>query len=263
MRLSFRGVLLSAILFGIGVCIGWVSRSPGVNNSPASAPMLAMSQPKSAVTSSTTAIPERASAAMPPVNVAMDRLKAYAWLKGKQPHLTLPLFGEDGLDSTFVALFDLTPSEAASLELATHRAKDQLLELARHVARVDVDRSHGKVTVDVPSVPGKGGQIYDQLLAAFGSVLGPEKFQQFNTLEGDAFDRSFGSFGVAMKKYEVTVRVDQRGQTWFDVRASSSEPNSSSTSNSAVSRQDLAKYFPLLVGIVPPDLSSPPSPPSN
>ena len=263
MRPPVRGILLSTISFGLGACVGWFSRSPVLNNSPAPIPMLASSPPKVAATIPAVATTERASKAMPPVSVAMDRLKAYAWLKRTQPYLSLPLFGGDGLDPTFVALFDLSPSEAASLELATRRAKDQLLDLARQVAKVDVDRSHGKVTVDVPSMPGKGGQIYDQLLAVFGTALGPEKFQQFNALEGDVFDRSFDSFGVAKKKYEVTVRVDQRGQTWFDVRTSSSEPNSSITSNGSVSPQDLTKAFPPLDGIVPADFSSVPSPPSN
>jgi hypothetical protein len=195
-----------------------------------------------------------------PIDAAAERLNALVWLKRNGlDHLQLPVFGADGLAPQFIEIFGLSPSETATLNEGIRHARSAILAAARAAATVSVGADKGSVTVNVPSVPGKGGQVYDDLLAQFRNVLGPDRFEQFDAIAGTSFESALDSFGAEASRYELTMRLDQHGRSVFDIKRSFTMPNSSGWTSSTVYPEDLANAFPVLSGLVPPEVRPPPA----
>jgi RNA polymerase sigma factor (sigma-70 family) len=142
----------------------------------------------------------------PPISV-LQRLKLITEMRQKRWSPIMGLFlGDDGkADGSFVSLFGLDPKEEARTQAAVDRARTKLAELERDHGVVTRD-AEGNVVLKVQPFPSEGGKIYDQLLAEFSQILGPERYDAFRQIALQGCERSFGQFGIGERTYTFSHR---------------------------------------------------------
>ncbi|HTQ30059.1 MAG TPA: hypothetical protein VMI53_02515, partial [Opitutaceae bacterium] len=137
-------ISFSAVLFSIGVCVGWFAHSFQAEKyggtekiAPPSGPALVeTSRPveSNAATAKVTAS-QPAVATEPTNDATLERLKALSWLnQNKLSFVNLRVFGSNGLAPSFIRVFGLSDSQVETLNRATQRAKNQEFDLERKVA---------------------------------------------------------------------------------------------------------------------------------
>lgn len=213
--------------------------------------------PRTAKAVAATALPVRTSA-------AQTEIETWQWLKGR--HLSLhisPIGHFDGrpeIDSNLALMLGLTPGEFDRLNAAIQKTYRKFDELAiqRATSRVSAD---GKtLTVSVPSLAQQGNSLYTGLLQTFENVLGPQRFQLFNAVAGDAFDNSFNSFGVDPVTYVLTLQPagNGGGTPQYSVTSSyrQASPSGVGWRSGSLSLASLDKEYPVLAHFLPPNLDS-------
>jgi hypothetical protein len=262
----YRYFIVALVFFGGGAAFGWWQR--GRVAEPPS-PMLVRHATSEAVAKAPVAVARAAAAS--PSSVAdvpsrnarneetpLSRLRALDWFRTNAGgYFGIGVFVGDSLNPDFIRAYDLSPAEVAALESALRGAKTELTAMAIQGATVQIDTAATKLTATISPTPVKGGEVYDALLTTFRSVLGPDKFNLFNKLSGESFDRGLDAYGAARLSYEVTKRNDPSGGLLYVIKRSSVLPNSNGNSMSMVPPDGVEKFDPVLAKLIPPEFSSP------
>jgi hypothetical protein len=128
---------------------------------------------------------------------AQGEWRALANMKAQniaQPRVTV-VSRNGQLNDTFVALFDLEPSDRESLQLAINRSTEKLAALEAQNATVSRDEK-GIVTIAVKAFPGPGGVVYDELMKSFYDTLGQERYGAFLALGALQVEVALAMFGA-------------------------------------------------------------------
>ena len=112
----------------------------------------------------------------------------------------------DSFNRELVLLLGVTPAELEQLDVATKNTKKSLDDLAIHAASRRVSDDGKTLIVTVPSLSAESGALYTNLISTVKQVLGPERYQLFDDLSGEIFDRSFDQFGLNPLTYELTLK---------------------------------------------------------
>jgi hypothetical protein len=164
----------------------------------------------------------------------------------------VPVFDGDSLDPKFIAAFNLSPEDVSKLQEATQKAKERMQDLAAHAAQLQMTKG-GDMIVDIPSLAGKGGEVYEQLLGDFKTVLGADKFSDFNAVAGNSFDHAFDSFGAEQSHYQIVRQTDRTGNMSVQVKKTYTLPDGSGTAETTVDAAEVDRKYPLLAKIIPAD----------
>jgi len=160
--------------------------------------------------------PEDGTAANARANAAaMDRL--HTFVEFQQEHLatiSLPIInGNSKLAAGFTDLFNLTPSETATLQQAIDQARQQTDQIMATNAGVSRN-ADGSVLISVPPVAA-GSSIRDGLMDAFAQILGPDRNKAFLALQStdrrDSLDNMFSEFGTQQRTITLTRQTSPRG----------------------------------------------------
>ena len=169
-----------------------------------------------------------------------------------------PVLG-DALNTDVVEVLDLTLVEKELLDSAFKQAKQHLDELREHAASRQVTADGKKLIVTVAPIPTEGSAVYSNLVTTLKQVLGPERYQLFNDVTGDSFDRSFESFGLNTVSYELSLEpISQPGSApnyaFKQSFKAADGSGSSGWSNGTMDRSSLEKSFPVLAHFFTPDI---------
>ena len=156
------------------------------------------------------------------------------------------LMESDILNSEFAFVFGLNTEEVDKISQALKIARDQMLNLQRSSLTSNFDPGKNCLTLTFPSIPRRGGEVYDQANAVMRSVLGPDRERYFDKFSAEAFDRAFDGFGTVEKTVVVTPVVGGSGTTYYTIE----EKTSNSSSTSRMPLDMLRKSFPLIASQV-------------
>lgn len=189
-----------------------------------------------------------------------QRLAVIAWLKARGLPLGIGVtqFPNEQLSPLFISVFDLSASEVARLNASLDHARSQYDTLVGRIATGGINPDGAQLTVQVPPMPAEGGAIHDALFAAFQQVLGPERFQLFDIVAADNFERSFDGFGLGEVRYtmELNPIVAANGFRTYRITRHSSNPDGSRmTSNNQLDVESALKRFPVLKRFIPGDIN--------
>ena len=206
-----RNILVVVSAFALGLCTGrrlWTDHAPTLpdhlpaqNNErqsvPAAVPLAKIQAPSPATNQ--------------PISTK-TRLEVLASL-GHQPNVwgggfrCHPIDRFDGckINAEFAFIFGLSAPEVQRLNQTIARTEAQVMEMQRTALQAGFDEKSGVLSIEVPSLPKKGGAVYDQLLAEMKTVLGDERSQYFDLMAGDSFDAAFSHFGLAAQ--QMTVKL--------------------------------------------------------
>ena len=265
-----KPVLIWFTGLALGLVGGWLARSQWSGPAPATTGSVASTPaaPKSLVPASGIR-PEPALEMREPLDPAKaqrlqtaSRLSTLAGEKKRGLMINVPVFsfGNEGIDPTFARVYDLNPGEVAVLNEAIKATKEKFTAAAIQNAKAQLSSDGSHLAVEVPPVVDQGGVIYDQLLQTVENVLGPERFQSFNALSGDAFDSGFGSFGLWSSRYELSATEQKvgKGVPIYRVLVTSNGPNGSSTSDNSITLKSIPTLYPVLNHFIPPGFDSAP-----
>ncbi len=189
----------------------------------------------------------------------VDTLK---WIKlRRMGPLTVPFLPIDA-GNTFslqlAIMLGLTEDEYDRLNAAIQETKLRCDDLAIQSATSHLSKDGKTLEVTVPSLAAGGDTLYSGLLDEFTQVLGPERYQLFNALAGDAFDASFDRFGLNSVTYRLTVQSPEQDdapskysvtRNYIDANGKNGGANTGTFSSS-----DLKKIYPVLAHFLRPDL---------
>ena len=197
-----------------------------------------------------------------------ERMATLRWLKEKGLFVPVEIFSPEGISPRFAALYGLTPTEQTQLSFAFRQAKQHMEELSSQRAQPDPATNGEKLIVNVPAFPTEGGQIYNDLLANFTSVLGADRYALFNETAGNLLENSLDGIGLATNRYEVTLGKTAAGdQPIYEIKRSFTYPNdngaSSGWSGSTLRSSDVLKFFPMLKSYPMPSTPASGSAPQN
>lgn len=185
-----------------------------------------------------------------------QRVAAIAWLRARGLPLGIGVteFPTEQLGPLFISVFDLSTSEVDRLNASLAHARTKYDALVGSIATGGIGPDGTQLTVHVPPMPVEGGAIHDALFATFQQVLGPERFQLFNIVAADNFERSFDGFGLGEVHYimDLNPSVAANGfKTYKIVRTSSNPDGSRMTSNNQLDVENALKMFPVLRRFIP------------
>lgn len=174
-------------------------------------------------------------------------------------YLTVGPYVQDRISPTFLLMFDLTKDEVDRLESAASNASERYQEMQSRVAAGEMNADGSKLIVNVPPTPEAGGILYDDLLATFADVLGPDRFELFNVLSRQSFDQRYDRFGLNTVTYELDLTpiggyTGQRDiyKLVHSYVAPDGQTKGHGTSQSNL--KGLLQSHPLLTRFIPPEL---------
>lgn len=182
------------------------------------------------------------------------------WIKhlraGSTPSPFFALVAGDKLNPNLAIMLGLTEEEYDRLNEAIRKTKRRYDLLAIQSATDHLSDDGKTLEVSVPSLAAGGDALYSGLLNEFGRVLGPERYQLFNALAGNAFDTSFNRFGLNPVTYTLTTQPTKSGGTSrYSVSRSYTDANGKGggASSGVYSLPALQKTFPVLAHFLPQD----------
>lgn len=265
-KTAFVTVGLAAAL-GVGSYWGW--RQTAATESGAAAQLAALQTTvetlqtdnrrlKDQLTASA-AVAKPASAASPTVGMGsknatltpLDKLKVLAELQQRKlvkPEITV-LDRKNKIDDTFSDLFALTPPEQEQLQQVIDGVKGKLGNLELSNAKV-TQGADGKITVAVQPFPVEGGKVYDEMMANFAQVLGPERDAAYRQIAAQQFEKSLGQFGAADHTYVFGYDPSGRpGQPYtFEDNVAQQTPDGNRSSTSSRTRFENLEQMTMRVG---------------
>jgi hypothetical protein len=259
MTSSLRFGAFGLILLGAGFALGRFT-SPSEPTARDTLSSSVSTDRASATRPSTTVAPLGAETAQSSTARSNDpisaRLKTLEWLLAKKLIGGIPITDHSGdISPQFIDAYGLTPTQAERLRQDLAQTKTELSALATKSATADFNHEAKLLTVSIPSAtPEQSGPFYDRLLDSFRTVLGPERFAQFNTLSGERFERTFNHFGLNPISYEIslTPKLMRDGVAQFDYKRSyaDADGSSSGTTSGTVTLETLIKKEPAIARFI-------------
>lgn len=209
-----RTPLFTAIALFVGFGLGWVSRSATKTTLPYEEKS---AQPPAATTvqTSPTRTPLPAATALPaagtsgpyPGSTYHNRTETVRWLRRSGAPIYFSVLNGEAFSPDFGKALDLTPDEMTRLNDVVLDTKHEL-DAARLAHTTTHTSEDGKtLIVDVPTVDVSASRAaYDRLLETLKSTLGPERYEMFNELGGEDFERGFDQFGLNNVRYELVLQ---------------------------------------------------------
>jgi hypothetical protein len=246
----------------IGFAAGWFAHARMESPSPATPPP--QRQIASPATDNT-ALPAKPSATTGTATQKPDdpigrRTQAIRELSRLGLNSQIAAFSGDKFSPQLGKALSLTPDESSRLALAAQEAKRAIdaARLARASSRVSED---GKtLIVESPSVDVAASRaIYDRLLDTVKSTLDRERFELFNELTGDSFDRGFEQFGLQSYRYEMEltpILIPERAGDHLNFKRHILNYNGVSVgwSGSRLNYPGIEKHAPVLAHFIPSEL---------
>ena len=158
------------------------------------------------------------------------------------------------ISPAFVQLFELTPTEEATLNQALDDAGKQqyALELAHATSRLEDNGQ--KVVIDVPAFPQDGGKIYDQLHQTFATTLGPDRQPLFDDFADQQVENSLDNFGAEERTITILRKTSPNGSVTYSTQYAETGANGTATGNGTFfDRAGLVQYFPVAAPVLPAD----------
>jgi hypothetical protein len=164
------------------------------------------------------------------------------------------------LNSKFIQLFELSPSEQKDLQQAVDTAMKTIDRLEAENAKVETN-AYGAAVISVKSYAEKGGVVYDKLLNAFARTLGPERYEAFTALSADSMESNLGSFGTREKT--VTIQWNPKVKSYELFEQYRSFQNSGSSNSQFQTFSEVEKSYPELAPLIPAALKDKSTPVSR
>ena len=159
------------------------------------------------------------------------------------------VMGDGKLSQQFIALFGLSPEEAAQLSGLIRTTKAELLKAAKSQAHASYP-APGEIVVEFPPVEA-GPDIYDKVMDGFRAVLGEDRFQDMmlynGNIVGGQFENLFHQFGG--EKRTITFKKEDNGI--YDIKAYETMPGISGWSGSRLPLDGIKQFFPECVDFIP------------
>lgn len=159
------------------------------------------------------------------------------------------------LNSAFVELFALEPSEQAALQQSVDGARERLFEFERANATV-ARNDKGDLVISVSPFAAEGGVVYDALMKSFADTLGPERNAAYVALGASQVERALGQLGAAQRTvtFSLDPAVEGGAKARVLVKMDYKSSNGSGGSSSTFSSMEEAREYAGTVGrLVPPD----------
>ncbi|HLP09634.1 MAG TPA: hypothetical protein VK178_15835 [Opitutaceae bacterium] len=185
----------------------------------------------------------------------VERLEALRWFNREHGAwfrvgvFTSPQRGE--LDAGFVSAYGLTAEEGQRLRDALTAAREKMDRGRLAAAKVDVRPDNLGALIEVPALPELGGAAYDDVLATFRAVLGPERWAYFDELSADGFEHGFLRFGAMQNKIEIEVKEFPGGAQYFDVKDHYVGTDGSGWSGGTVDPASFRQSYPFAAKLLP------------
>jgi len=159
------------------------------------------------------------------------------------------VMGDGKLSQQFIALFGLSPEEAAQLSGLIRTTKAELLKAAKSQAHASYP-APGEIVVEFPPVEA-GPDIYDKVMDGFRSVLGEDRFQDMmlynGNIIGGQFENLFRQFGG--EKRTIVFKKDTGNI--YDIKDYEVTSGMSGWRGSRLSLDGIKQFFPECVDFIP------------
>ncbi|HLP03478.1 MAG TPA: hypothetical protein VK163_15735 [Opitutaceae bacterium] len=185
----------------------------------------------------------------------VERLEALRWFNRnggawfRVGVFSSPQRGE--LAAGFVSAYGLTAEEGRLLREALTAAREKMDRGRLAAAKVEVRSDNLGAVIEVPALPELGGAAYDDVLATFRAVLGPERWEYFDEFSADGFEHGFLSFGAMQTKIEIEVKQFPGGAQYFDVKDHYVGPDGSGWSGGTVDPASFRQSYPFAAKLLP------------
>ncbi len=163
--------------------------------------------------------------------------------------IKLPILESNGkrLSKSIPILFDLSPSETASINAAIERANELLtIERKKHATTQFLD--DGTLQIDIASFPERGSEIYSELRSDFKKVLGQSNYALFTQLTESSIEDNFDYFGAEICSFNIR-RVEDVEKTGHPIFSTTYVENRGEFKSTSSSRIIGAEYFE--IGAIP------------
>lgn len=184
-------------------------------------------------------------------------METLAEMKRRNSHLYVIPFVGDSLNLDLAVTLGLSPAEVDQINAAYRTARQRLSDQALKTATSRISADGTKLIVSIPPFPTEADSPYSDLLNKVTQVLGPERFQVFNEVAGEAFDRDSDRFGLNAVTYELGLQPvgTATSPPSYSLRHSSvaADVKESSSASGTFTRADIEKFFPVLTHFLPPD----------
>lgn len=204
--------LMSGVSLVVGAALGYFLRGTKENRVPPATAVAAAAEviavkPEAvpAPPSSREAVPRDAVmvASTPQSRLELLRLLD-EWQKQRLLSFRVEVFDQQKhLSPALKQLLNISEAEAAVLNGATDGVLRRIGEIEARHATARRDPETGAIVMTVPSFPSEGGRLYDELVAKFAAVLGPERNEVFQQIGAPSFEYSFGGFGVQQRTLTI------------------------------------------------------------
>jgi hypothetical protein len=248
------------IALSVGFIAGWFCKSKSAEIIPPSDSALQTKQSALASIQKTSVEPIKRAMPAPGSSDALNanRAETIAWLKRRHSLFQMSAFMGDSFNVELAVVLGLNSAEIEQIDMAVQQVKKRLDELEVHAATGQVSADGKTLTVSIPSLTNEGGALYADLLNKFSQVMGPERFQLFNEITGDSFDRNFDRFDLNAVTYELaldpTNTIGNKTLYSFKRYTSDGADKSTSWSGGTLDRESLQKTYPALGHFFTPDL---------
>ncbi|MFT3867924.1 MAG: hypothetical protein QM715_05440 [Nibricoccus sp.] len=253
-----RTIAFSIITFAIGVFIGRIWQKPTptsvIQTEQLPKPMSQVQVPET-TSKQSPAINSSSFSDLPTIERLQKLSQALSWLKNNGGYYAdIPVFGDRGINPTFIQLFGLSNSEQKILEEAIEGARRHSIEMRTRAAKITEASKGDVLVVEIPTQPEIGGQIYDTLLGSFRSVLGTDRFRYFNFFAGEPFERALDSYGALRNKFEITRMISSNGTVYFSYKKYHGGPGAELNNwhGGTLDPDGFAQFFPEIAPLIPP-----------
>lgn len=257
--MSFPNKVTSLALVGFGFFLGlmWTCffRPRPETQVPVVSPVVAL--PSSTPLTKPSIPVESLSSTNSAVKDEFSGLRTYSWIRKQGTHISgFDPFPFAKFDFSLAIMLGLSSDEVDRLNQAIKFSKQQISEIQIRTATSSMDADGKTLSIKIPPLQADSASIYAELLAKFKQTLGPERYQMFNEMSGDSFDRSFDRFGLNPLTYEVNLKGEVRpdGSTVYPYKISGNDvgsPGSSYSQSGSSTMKDLQETYPIFLRFLP------------
>jgi hypothetical protein len=163
-------------------------------------------------------------------------------------------FGPAMMTAQFVRTYALSPAEVSFLKERMNDASRRIDALSLSNASAARDAAGNFVITVKPTADGAG--VHDELLEAFRTTLGEERYRYFRELSADEFGVMLGYFGA--QERTITIKPHPTGPERFmfedQSKSVTRDRGGFGRSGPVADRQKLVEMYPLFESLVPADL---------
>ena len=184
-----------------------------------------------------------------------NRMETLAEMKRRNVHLLVAPFGGGSLSLELAVMLGLSAAEIDQINVTYRMTKQRLSDQAIGAATSALSPDGTTLTVTVPPLPTNTDSSYSDLLNQVRQVRGPERFELFNELAGEQFDKEFDRFGLNAVTYQLSLQPTSNatGTAAYSYRYTSAAADAKETNwnSGTITRADIEENNPVLAHFLP------------